>query len=400
MSIQHKHQRSAVRRTGAAMAVLGLLVPAAAATDCTAQAAPAVRWPAWSVSVDAGVAGSTRWFRAPGADGTPGVGPTFGAGAEVALSPVAGVRVHGAFARQHVRSVAVSSLGIAAQHVGADLLFYDVSVVARPFAAAGSDAARGAWVSAGGGAVSAWFTGDTATLTDECTPEFTLSGVCVSGRTTTHPQAIAAIGFDAVPLTPRVTLFASLGVHVYQPPVEAVEPPFLPTDNRTPARPPVAAVRRQFTGVPGVMSVAGTAAMGKLTLGVRVASRRAVSGRAPPPPPSAADGRLPTVAPTTGGYVEVKTAAPGAAVYLVPFNRWRRATMLCRLRPVHGANTYYQGTTASQVAVNALIRRPVTHFLVVVQGGRYYEERIQVVNNGVERRQLNLAVDGAPTGCR
>jgi hypothetical protein len=98
--------------------------------------------------------------------------------------------------------------------------------------------------------------------------------------------------------------------------------------------------------------------------------------------------------------VEVKTAAPGAEVYLVPFGQWRRAAMLCRLRPVHGARSFYQGSTASSVAVNALIRRPITHYLVVVQGRRYYEERIQVANNGVERRQLNMAVDGVPTGCR
>ncbi|HYH81463.1 MAG TPA: hypothetical protein VEX86_16790 [Longimicrobium sp.] len=352
--------------------------------------------------MDAGVAASTRWFRGPAGEGTPGAGPTVGAGADLWLVPTAGVRLHLSYAAQPLESTA----GTVRLHS----VFYDVSAVVRPFSRAQPRLLRGAYLFAGAGAVTTTTSGGAMPADSvRCRPEFFgspglgfASDVCVRRGATMRAQATVGGGSGRVALSERVGLFAGVELHLYRPPVDPRSTDATPDASAIVgsrgAAPEGAAV--SLTG--GAWAPSGLAATGRLTLGLRAATGRPPSPSIPPPPPPSPDRPVtpPASAPTTGGYVEVRTIAPGAEVYLIPFGQWRRASMLCRLRPLHGARSFYQGSTASQVSVNALIRRPITHYLVVVQGRRYYEERIQVANNGVERRQLNMAVDGVPTGCR
>lgn len=407
-----------VRRASPGRHAWGALLPLAVRLALPAEATAQTTFPAPRVTVtaEAGAAASTRWFRAPHADGTPDAGPTFGAGAEFGLGKAAALRLHAAYAKQRLSASLPSSTGFSERRVSAGMLVYDVSAVVRPFSAAAPAALRGLHLSAGAGASTTWFSGNLPLHPDSplvrlgCRIELGFTGICVPRSATTRPQVTLGLGADAIPLTRNLSLFAGMEVHLQRPPVLTVASAsargnvLVPRGTASAAREP----RTQATVAPQVASVSGLAATGRLVLGLRAVATRRPRGQfpdslsvAPPPPPApiAPGGDVPAGSPTTGGYVEVRTAVPGAAVYLVPFNRWRRAAMLCRLRPVHGPNTYYQGSTASAVPVSALIRRPVTHFLVVVQGGRYYEERIQVVNNAVERRQLNMAVDGVPTGC-
>jgi hypothetical protein len=400
-----------------------LLVP----VDGVAQTLPPFPEPRIEVTVDAGVVASTRWFRDEAGNGTPSAGPTFGAGIELPVTPDAALRLRASYAAQRLEYPVVPGPSTGSNTVLHTVrvrgLAYELSLVARPFGAMAPDALRHLWLSAGAGAATTWFGSDlplpppTDTTLWGCLTEFSTSGVCIPRHAATRAQATAGIGVDLVPLGRGASLFASFDVHVQRPPVRRVAPvAAMPDDDSGNRIPPVrfGASPAPVGAAPGtaqaVAHISRASATGRATAGVRIALHRAAPPVTLPPAPPAVLPPAPRPAsdsaafarpaPTTGGYVEVRTAAPGAAVYLVPFSRWRRATMLCQLRPVHGTRSYYQGTTASSVAVNALIRRPVTHFLVVVQGGRYYEERIQVVNNGVERRALNMAVDGVPTGCR
>jgi hypothetical protein len=428
-----------VRRASPGRHAWGALLPLAIrlALPAEATAQTTLPTPRITVTAEAGAAASTRWFRPAstsgglsstvftvgtvGRDGTPDAGPTFGAGAEFWLGEAAALRLHAAYAKQRLSASLPFGVVGGKAHVGgearvrADMLIYDVSAVVRPFSPFAPAALRGLQLSAGAGASTTWFSGNLPLPTvgfvpvpPGCRAELVTSGICVPRSATTRPQATLGLGVDAIPLTRNLRLFAGLEVHLQRPPVLTVESAWasgnllVPQGTSAAVREP----RTQAAAAAQGASVSGLAATGRLVLGLRAGRRtrghRPDSLSVPPPPPPliAPGGDLPAGSPTTGGYVEVRTAVPGAAVYLVPFNRWRRAAMLCRLRPVHGTNSYYQGSTASAVPVAALIRRPVTHFLVVVQGGRFYEERIQVVNNAVERRQLNMAVDGAPTGCR
>jgi hypothetical protein len=346
------------------------------------------------VTAEIGSALSTRWLRGTDGDGSPDAGATVGAGAELRLVPVASIRLHVAYAAQRLDATTVSSLGSTVQRVPAHQWLYDLSVVARPFAASGPAPLRGAWVSAGAGAVTTSFPGDTSSFdtAGPCRADLITSGICFSRQTVQRFQVTGAIGADLVPLGRTIGLYGNVEAHVFRPPVDAgfyfAPPPELPASRGSSSRAALAAtVTRQGS------TVSGTAATARLTLGLRLTPGHHSAAAAPPPSP-------PPSSPTVGGTVVVSTREPGADVYLVPFNRWKAGAVLCRLRPVTAPGSYYRGSTASAAPVNALISRPVTHYLVVIQGGRYYLAPVQVADNSVDRRQLDMARDGRPTGCR
>ena len=106
----------------------------------------------------------------------------------------------------------------------------------------------------------------------------------------------------------------------------------------------------------------------------------------------------PTPSPTTGGYVEVTTASPGADVYLIPYAVWRnrrtpRESLLC------GRTAYFIGTTDG-ATITGVIPRAETRFLVVVQGGRYAERMIKVADGRTVRHAVTVAANAPLLRCR
>ncbi|HET7461236.1 MAG TPA: hypothetical protein VFJ82_08300 [Longimicrobium sp.] len=374
------------------------------------------------------MAASTRWFSQPtpfsgglgvtvSPDGTPDPAPTYGAGAELRVVPAAALRLHVAYAAQGLRVVTFldpvigfptlgPAIGIPVeQRISAHQWLYDVSTVIRPFAASAAAPLRGAWISAGAGAITTSFPGGPSLADARCRADLIGSGICLPQDAITRFQVTGGLGVDLVPLGPGVSLFASATVNVYKPPVRpgSSSDLFLNCATRvtksTVLPIPCARWQRSAAATTDVVgkqapAVSRSASTGRATAGVRVTPGRAPTFTPPPPPPPLLG------PPTTGGSVVVSTAHPGADVYLVPYNRWSGVATVCTLRPVYGAGSFYQGSTASAVPVNAVISRPVMHYLVVLQGGRYYWDRVQVANNAVDRRTLDMARDGRPTGCR
>jgi hypothetical protein len=117
-----------------------------------------------------------------------------------------------------------------------------------------------------------------------------------------------------------------------------------------------------------------------------------------PPPPAAPTGG--GASPTTGGYVEVRTATPGAEVYLVPRTVVEdNPAILCRLRPVYGGASYFRGRTTAAAGVRAYAS-PRTWVVVVRQGGREFQDRVQIAAGRVRTFTLDLRTDGIPYRCR
>jgi hypothetical protein len=344
------------------------------------------------IGVSAGVAHTSRWYDAGGEPGTVESGTALSAEVRYWPVPWLGLRLQAGRFDAKIRTAPVSGATVtpgSPQEV--DAAVYDASLVVRPLAVAGVPGPLSTvYAFAGSGSVELDLAGGPDSLV--ICHEETGCGVEVA-RGGTVRQSTAGAGADLLEVA-GFTLFAEASLHRYRPPFERRHG--LPLQVNVRAGIGGAVPPRRIVGSLADPATVDAVVTRRFAAGVRRAfgARPRVTTPPPPPPPS----------PTTGGIVTVRTAEPGAEVYLVPRSVLEDEPGLrCRLRPVLAPGSYFAGRTtgAQPLRVPA---GPRAWVLVVrqqvVSGGRrvwhVHEQRVQLAGGSTLPVQLDMRRDGSP----
>ncbi len=177
----------------------------------------------------------------------PGFGGAFGGIANFWVTPMLGIRLHGAYLpMQPPRSEgAFENVGERSEYV-LNSYVYDLNLTARPFVMSGSSLLSGMYLFLGGGGLTVDVTGEDRLV---CEPAAQALGACLPLKPSaaTVGQVNGGLGFDLIPLGP-VSLFTEAGVHYYDSPVHTGEPWLGPITAPTGSRVRIANDRMAVTG--------------------------------------------------------------------------------------------------------------------------------------------------------
>lgn len=201
-------------------------------------------------------------------------------------------------------------------------------------------------------------------------------------------QVTTGVGADLLRVG-RVAIFAEASRHSYRPRFEVpetVDPSYGP---RFGVELGPTAPAEWVVGGPQTPATLERVVTRRFAAGARVTLGRPARI---PPPPSPPPGLV-------GGWLELRTAQPGAEVYLIPRTVLEDDPgLLCRLRADVVRAPWFRGRTVQTGALRTAVD-PMTMVLVVRQNGREHQERVQLVRGQTQQRVLDMRVDGTPYRC-
>jgi hypothetical protein len=212
--------------------VLSLLLAGAllgAATPSGAQTEP-LGPSRFDAAVYAGASWTSDWLAIRDTGFPVGWNPIFGGFATLWTQPRFGVRLHGAYIPSRLPRPDNLTLTSIPEGRVLNIWLYDLDLMFRPFA---GGASGGEWLSsvylfAGGGGLTANVAGDSSTVPfsvagpfdRSCVFPYAINNACLSyspSRATVGQGTLGA-GFNLLPLTRNLALFAEAAVHVYDSP--------------------------------------------------------------------------------------------------------------------------------------------------------------------------------------